>query len=293
MPTVRRTRPWTSKPPLVTQINRGHSLAQELQGFYSLAEGGGSTIGDVSGNLSLVTTGFGSNNPWGQGLTSGLNCSMAGEGAVATLPSNLQFGWPLSIAVGMTILGTPTASTVYWGLVPNNTGAVPYTTITLLASNTATAYTLGYSSGSSFEFFTGGSIATGPAVLSATVTASLQAMYLNGATIASQSPVASNPAYTATASVALGVDPGISSRNTNALIHWCGWWNRTLTAAEHLTIGQSPNAIWQIFQPARGPWLFAPPSAAAGTSVYWSGLGSLRPTQRPPLSGQQITRLYG
>jgi hypothetical protein len=101
-------------------------------------EGAGQTLFDATGNLNLQTTGFGSARPWGLGSAPGLACAgtSGSVGAYATLPSRLQLGLPLTLAVGFRTLGATVDYGTLLGLEYNSIHGNPYTLAAIEYANT-------------------------------------------------------------------------------------------------------------------------------------------------------------
>lgn len=258
---------WQQKPPQGTPLDPMHGLCQGLAGFYALPEVGGTIAHDLSGNgLGLGMTGFGSANPWSTG-SPGLLCTTSAAGAVATLPASLQLGWPISFAIGFRQLGTPTFPT-YFCVLQNDTSANPY--FSWGFSCVSAAIDVKWNSAGTQE-----SLATSytPAigvdtVLSSTLTSTSQNVYAQGSLIGSASTSYSNPTYTASAQVAIGIETGSTGRQCNALIYWCAWWTRMLSPGEHAVLAEN---VWQMFAPRPFYWLARAGASGKLIRVNWDG----------------------
>ena len=214
-------------------------------GYYPLCEGSGSTVCDYGpAGLPLATTGYGTTNPWSVGSVLGLNGSVASAGAVATLPPSLWIGWPITFAVGFLPIATPVSPT-YFASLQNNVAGGPY--YGWAFASYAPVYAQWNSAGAQKFFSSGYTPPLGvDTVISCTISATSQQIYARGNLVASQSNSYSNPTYTTSAQLAIGIETGTSGRSTNAVIYWCAWWNRVLSPAEHMELARNP---WQLFAP--------------------------------------------
>ena len=98
-------------------------------------------------------------------------------------------------------------------------------------------------------------------------------------------------AYGGSATLNIGAGTSIyASRTLNKVILWCAAWSGAIGAATHYLIGNNVNAIWNIFQPALGPWLM-PGIAESGMATYW-GRSANRPRSRP-ITAPAIPLVYG
>jgi hypothetical protein len=256
---------WKSKPPQGTPLDPTHGLCQGLQGFYPCNEGSGGIANDVVAGVNLFAAGWGSTSPWLQapGVGVGVNDSLAGANILGTLPASKQFGWPQSIAGGVTVLSAPTANATFFGLLPNNTNAIPRISLGIYFSSPD--FQLGLASGSSFEDFPiAAAFSGGTYTVGASVTANGFSAYAGGVSVSTQSggfpfPI-SPPAWTSSAQAGTG-DTIANNRSAASVITWWGWWNRVLSAAEHAALASNP---WQMFAPPIPFWFGT--SSGGGTT---------------------------
>jgi hypothetical protein len=282
---------WPSKPIQGCPINPTHPWAQGLVAFYAGNEGSGGLINDYRGQLTMSATGFGSTNPWGGGPGGvGLLCNVAGLGAQATLPTTLNFSYPLAFACGVSFLGFPDTNAGIFGITTNNTDTTPFAAMNLSCGGSTVQ--LNYTTGGSFFAANSSSFGfAGDAVLAGRCTTGSQTIYINGVSAGSNSNALASPSYTATSLMFAGNHSGIS-HNSNMIFYWGAFWNRLLLNAELFNIGANVNAIWQMFQ-APFPWWLKPGAAApAGASSYFPGSSILRPVQRPAIAAGPFASMY-
>jgi hypothetical protein len=271
MPTVRRTRPWTSKPPIAAQINWGHPfVANGLQLFYGARECSGSILFGDANPLPLTNTGATWTN---SGAMNGLNFSAANSFCTGLLAAPFKFVWPVSLAMGFRYIGAPNSTDVrQFGSTFDATEGAPYIPWGFYWTTNGIP-TISYANGSTFTqtSIQGGALsANTDYVVSATITSAAQSSWINGVPAGSSANSISNPTYSAAAQMCIGSN--VVGTTANIVFYWGAIWNVALAAANHAAIGSSPNAIWQIFQPAQGAWLFP---SVGGSSVIGTGTISL------------------
>lgn len=239
-------RAWTMKPPVGVPLNDADPLCGGLMGFYALNEQGGPVAHDATHTLDLALAGFGSNPPWGSaGSGSGLVTSGYGTvGAQAPLPAPLRLNWPMSVACGVRIVGTPSNSGRIFGLMPVNTATAPFAALAFYTAS-ATSVGFGFANGGTGVFPAAVPISQGvDYVLGLTVTPRSYAFYVNGSLVASGTGSFSKPAWTANAQVLAGGWTSVGGNSACSPLYWGGWWSRELSAGEHAAIGRDVNAIW-------------------------------------------------
>jgi len=231
------------KPPIGTPIDWGNSLSQGLYALYPLWEGGGKAASDVVNGLVATIL---SNAAWSPGSYSvGLNCPSNAQCAVATIPTYLQFGWPLTIAVGFRVILTESPPVIF-AIRYNSADTTPFGIIEIYESSAGVLNYAGNQSGSFFSGATGGSIPAGKDyVASLSISSTSQKLYLNGAQIVTGSTSLTNPNYSATSRFTIGA----SNNTCGCLYYWAAAWNRFLGPTEHAAIGSSVNGIWPVFAP--------------------------------------------
>jgi hypothetical protein len=238
---------WPHKPPLGYELDGEHLLSVGLKGFYALNEGSGPILGDATGNLPLAIS-AGTTTAWASGETRGLSATGGNAGAIATVPSGLQLNWPISFAIGFRFLGTPTANANILGLLYTNTSTNPYN-VWSLANYTSLDIQLTYNNGGTLVQDVVETLSIGvDYVLSATVAANSQGVYLNGSRVYSASTAISGPTYGAFPTLAIGANPQVTTRNPELLCYWAAWWSRILQPSEHAALAVNP---WQVFEPKR------------------------------------------
>jgi len=267
--------PQFHKPPIGTQLDRfGSSLARGLFYFAPLWEGAGSTVADVAGGNTAAITGA----TWTPGTYSvGLNLNAASRYASVALPPALQFAaWPATIAVGFRFLTAAGTTPLIFGITYSNfSGDNPYEVI---AVGQYSAGTLGgfYNTGGTFG-------QVGPAftfavgsdyVVSYSIGAANQDLYLNGADVHSTTTALSAPHWGATPLVTIG--NANSTTEAGVLVYWAGAWNRYLNANEHAELARNP---WQVFRPI---WSAAVISEGLPTPTAFRGLTVSSPRRMKP-----------
>jgi hypothetical protein len=119
--------PWGQKPPIGCQLDRGCDLCNGLIWLAPLWEAGGVLVGDVVGSNALTVNASAS---WSGGFSQlGLTCNTtsANAGATLTLPASLRPSFPITVAVGVRLLGTPGSNSPRLaGLMYNNGNGSPY-----------------------------------------------------------------------------------------------------------------------------------------------------------------------
>ena len=194
---------------------------------------------------------------WGSAAMPGLTCTAGQSGASAILPAYAQLGWPLTIACAFRVVGTPDTNAASWGILYY--GGPPYNVI---QGSYNPNWAINYNAGGTQQKLTSSTaaVAGSDVVLSATITATAQTLYLNGALIASSAIARANPTYTVGSAIQIGY-PSSFSYNPNMIFYWGGVWAGVFPTSWHASIGANPNAIWQIFQPMAGPAWFGQPAA--------------------------------
>ncbi len=249
-----------SKPRIGRALDPAAPLARGLICHLPLWEGTGRYCYDAAGGLALAISGA----TWGSGSAPGLSFAATNSAATSVaLPATLQVGWPITFACGFRTLGAATNAAVLFGTSYNSSANSPYFGWALAYYST-TGYNLELNSAGATNSIHGTGLASAgtDAVLSATIGASAQAVYLNGASYCSGSTALSNPTYGAGPQLCVGVEPGTSGRTVNALMYWCAAWNRALTAAEHLSLAQNPWQVYASSSPALASLATPPPRRA-------------------------------
>jgi hypothetical protein len=255
---------WKQKPPQGLLIDRLHGLVQGMQGFYACNEASGGMANDSIGTLQLLSHNYGSVNQWigkdsaGIDTTPGINSL----GFWATVPTFLQLPLPLTLAVGLNFDRNSSGGTVpIFSIFSTNSTNVRLVSLEINAAtqqiemggvNSFTASTM--TAGKDYVYsssFATGNIKT----------------YTNGIQSATNA-TAFALTWTATSTLSIGYQPGLTARALGSAIYWATWWNRYLSPAEHALIGSSVNSIWQIMQPPQAYWLMD--AAAAAFKPYWT-----------------------
>lgn len=260
MPSVRDTRAWSSKPPLSAQINWAHPWAFGLVAFWSFREGSGTPIELVSGTLPTATaftwkqTALGSAGSF-NGTTSDLSyanlpavgpaISLAGSCTVVNSNAAGTFIERSNVNATWEIFNNDTAQGVIWrGANGTNRNKMPNTGLSGVRFCWGVA-----------DDGTGTGASNG------------STMYMNGVAQAASGTNANAVPASNTNAIHLGSLDG-TIFNLSGTQDYVAMWNYKLAASDMSAIGSNPNAIWQLFQPARGLWLF--PSVAAG-ATGWTG----------------------
>jgi hypothetical protein len=238
---VQITRPGSAQPPYGTPLDRG-SLAEGLQFYLPLNEGGGLCAFDLVAGLPVVFAGA---PVWNRAASPrfgpGVDCLNTGDGGQATpIPNRLRVVNPLTLAVGLRWTSVnPTGVPMEFGLITN-------------VSTFASAWRLQGFTGNSAIQLNGpggnsGALATLTAnrdsVLVVTIDAagSLNA-YLDG--ILTAGPIASqggSPAYGATSAVYFGAAPGSAAPQNR--FYWGAIWSRALAPATVLELSTNSRAL--------------------------------------------------
>jgi hypothetical protein len=234
--------PRISKPPIGTPLDASSQLQRGLIYFVPFWEGTGTHLLDVVGALPHTFT---NSPPWvaGQGgfPFCGLQLTASGaRAATATLSAATQAlcVWPMSIAVGFSVVSTSSVGNLLALLGNSGNAALSLQTtstngVQISFLNATTSSTLNKT----------GLTSVGTAsVASATVTASARTLYFNGNQVSTAASGISNPTLGATPTFTFGA-AGIV---VDSIVYWAAVWNRALSAAEHTAVGQN---IWQIFRP--------------------------------------------
>lgn len=253
--------------PFEKEIDPWHPLVTGLQAFFPIEEGGGANIYDLVSGLAMASQNFGSTNPWiSTGSVSGLNCNGNNFGFQANLPPRLQLALPISLACGLRCLGTPSSSCSVWGVAYDAAYDSPYNSYQFFYSGSA--WTLGYNSANTNQTLSSSQAAvTGvDIVLSATLTATTQAIYYQGQVKGSGSASISNPTYGSPAVLQFGL-PSLLFYDLASVVCWGAIWSRALTVGEHAEIGSNIYAIRQIYQQQRPRIFVIPISASTGSSA--------------------------
>jgi hypothetical protein len=274
---------WQQKPPIGTLLNADHPLvgASKLAVFYPFWEAGGQQVTDIAGGIVCKATSTGI--AWGSGACTALKMNVNSAGAIGAVPAILQATYPMTIAIGFRMLGTPAGGGMpYFGLFADNVsvhvislddhwpfGAYTQVNINLagaagnLQSTPNTQLTIGTDY-----------------VASGTITNKSFGFYLNGALEVSGTGNYANPTWTATASIFLGdANSFYSAKNMACQLYWAALWYSALSPAQHAAIGQGVHAIWQIFRPIV-PWGAFQVSAPGGLAYPGSPPGALVPRYR-------------
>ncbi len=260
---------WPHKPPFGYQIDADSALAQGLMGFYALNEGDGPKVNDSSpSGLTMATSGppVWSTNATGPILSCPGYAGMIG--ASASLPPGMRIAFPMTIAMGIQRLGTPSAYSVVGGILQNATNAAPYYTIAFTWQGGAnTTLTLNYSTPGNHNSFSGPVLDTNPHVIGGEINAAGGKIYVDGLpnTTAPFTPTAQY--NNGTPVVAIGYNPGTAGQTAASSFSWFAWWDRVLQPAEHAALAANP---WRIFEPRRGQVWF-PEVAATPFEYIFSG----------------------
>ena len=231
------------KPPVGVQINWGHSLARRLVGVWlfnspfdsilqeKLAFSAGAKIGVNVGAHGLV-------------------CTATDDGAEVTTPTRLRLQRPLTVAVKVAIVGTPTVNGSFFGAVYDNTGVAPYT-----------CYQLGVDVLGNYIFnFNNGAYANALSTVAPVIgardiligriaeTENLETLWQNRKEIGSNTVSVASIAYAASSLITAGDYTGIS-RNSNVVVEWGIIWNRYLLNVDLLALVDNPFALFMPQSP--------------------------------------------
>jgi hypothetical protein len=268
-----------TKAPYGSRLDPLHPLRTGLMGCYAVNEGSGPYLYDATGNLPLEIT-SGTTTAWSPGTVPGLSCASGNAGAIATVPSGLQFNWPMSFAIGFRFLGTPTANANIFGLLYSNTSTSPYN-VWSLANYTSLDIQLTYNNGGTLVQDVVETLSIGvDYVLSATVAANSQVVYLDGSQVYSATAAISAPTYGAVPTLAIGANPEVTSRNPELLCYWAAWWALALPSGSLAYLSSSGPA---------GPQFLAPSLSVAGQGYYPPPSSSYSPW----IFGDQIAEMWG
>lgn len=262
MPTVRDTRPWSYKPPLSVQLNFAHPYTYGLVAAWVCAEGAGTFPAELLGG---TFTKFGSNPLlWGQGQYGPhLLFTSSNPGLQYTIPA---VGPAMSIACRCYTTDITVSQMMIERQSVNATWAA-------LLDFTAFAWR-GGSGNNRYGFSLTGKVANnqwfdwavadgGSAAAGVELTSTIKG-YLNGSYIANTVSGAKTAAVSNTNLVNLGDYDGSGFKLIGGL-DYIYIWNYKIT--DEIAVGIHNNPF-QIFQPARGLWLFPSVGAAA---AGWSG----------------------
>jgi hypothetical protein len=237
----------TTKPPYGALIVRRHPITKGLLGFYPLNEGGGLVASDaMQGALGLTPQAYSGESPWAMALGAAANFHNAGSFR-GVLPAAFQPGLPITLAVAFRIIGSPSASFPVWSVFSTNSSTGRVVSLEMPTTTSITGVAGGIvntAAGSAFS-------TNQDIVVSCSFASGNTVLYYNGNQNAASAATYSLT-YSATSTLAIGYQPGLGARNGQGYVYWTAWWNRTLTAAEHLFVGSSINSVWSIFQASRG-----------------------------------------
>jgi hypothetical protein len=245
---------WPHKPPLGYLLDKENPLAQGLIGFYAINENTGTTLNDACNQLNLTALGAG--NLWGAGsLGPGLSLTTTGRGAQGVVPAALQSGWPMTLAIGFQVLGTPSNSAVIWEISYNSINLSPFIVANVQYEGTTGLQLQWNSAGTqqSLVYPTFTPVAGAIHVVLCEITPSSQSIWLDGQMVASASGSLSSPRWTSTSTLCIGSFSGYTQTTPNMVVYWSGWWNRVLQPSENQAVAHDP---WQIFEPRRAQAYF-------------------------------------
>jgi hypothetical protein len=237
---------WRLKPPIGTSIDRANPLARGLLAFFPFWEGQSPYIYDVVAGLPAVAT---SAAAWAT-YSGGRALSFPTTGAyaqTAALGSIYHAPYPMSLVIGMRLLGTPSSTAQCFAL---NDGASTWL-LPAIALPTSSDWQINWANGATSASSISSIAATFNAdvVAGYTVTTSSQTLYLNGTSAYALTNPISSPVYSGSTILNFGYYPSLAARNPNYAVYWAGYWNRALTPLEHQKIGSSWGGIWRIFRP--------------------------------------------
>jgi hypothetical protein len=267
---------WPHKPPIGYEIDGEHPLSRGMYAFFPLWEGNGLYARDsVNGIISTATSGA----AWKSG-PSGLAQAFMSSGHYSQTPSipGLSVNYPITIAAGFRMLGTPSGTAQVIGIYTTGLAQSP----AIIGVTSANLYIIAWANGSSSASGTSStSAATNvDSVAALTVTDTSQTLYLNGVTAYALSNAIGNAAGS-NPFLDFGYNSLLAARNPNYQIYWAGLWNRTLSPAEHAALAANP---WQVYEPRRVQTYFgmiAPISSPGGIRLIAS-------QAQPPESGVAI-----
>jgi hypothetical protein len=289
---------WTrrQKPPIGTQIDHTHTLANGLVWLAPLWESGGTSVADPVGGVNLAFTG---SAPWVPGSSpatgAGLRFNTTNNYASALLPSRLQIQAPATLIVGATQLGGANGGQCpYLSLSTISTSVPQYGAVFGLCANGTFGPQLlsGVGAGTHFNNVTVNSSAIPannvPYVLVAVFGVSSWTFYAfpqSGSSL----PLITGPTawtypltgvtYLSTATLGFGGSPDWGSY-VNANIYFGAIYNRALTAGEAAAWGRNP---WQIFKPSAGV------AELTGSVFYYTLAGPTTDTVGAPSSNFTLT----
>ncbi len=239
---------WPHKPPIGYEIDGEHPLSRGMYAFFPFWEGNGLNARDsVNGITSTATSGA----VWKPG-PSGAAQAFASSGSYSQTPSipGISVNYPITIAVGFRMLGTPTGTTQVIGFYTAGLAQMP----AIIGVTSANLYSIAWANGSSSSSGTSSISAASnlDTVAALTITNTNQTLYLNGVAAYALSNAISNAAGS-NPFLDFGYNSSLSARNPNYQIYWAGLWNRTLSPGEHAALAANP---WQVYEPRRAQTYF-------------------------------------
>jgi hypothetical protein len=259
MPTIRRSRPWTTKPPVAKLGNSPY--AQGVAFFVPMWDRVGLAADIASGIAANAQTATWGESQYGATTSYGSQyISFASAPIANALNLNQK---PFTVAFA----GNPAAST-------------PQIVLDTRGSAAASGWVVNFDSSGGNEFdFTDAVNGTASSnngvvdgnwhVFSLTVTSPNTtfnaAFYRDGLSIGSAAGGGAVTSTVGNSPIAAGWRGTLSGTKPYAgSMGWLGAWSWAFSAADHALLFSGPNAIWQIFQPARGMWQI--PSFGVGPS---------------------------
>ena len=248
-----------TKPSRNAKINLRHPWSKKIVNFWACNDLSGNNVFDLVNNFTLTVQ---SGTPWDTNLYgSGLKFSSSGVYAKATVPSQYRLGWPVTGAYGMRVLGVGSTNDREYCVTYDNSVGTPFICYGINRTN-ANALLLRWNNAGTFGQFTGQTLTTGnDYVVSFTISASQQIVYVNGLNPVSQSNSISNCTFGTAPQMCLGE---VQSENPNVFFYWGLIANIAWPASQHIAIGSNVNNIWQMFQPDQ-------PSLGLPSLAGWSG----------------------
>jgi Concanavalin A-like lectin/glucanases superfamily len=270
MPTVRRTSPWNRKPPIAVGLNYGHPWAPFFDCVIPCSEGTGLVATELINNAALTFNGSGGvtwpssgvpGSTTAPSITSSGYWTIQGPGLYTTEQYSISF-WgyfgDVSNATSAVVLGTGTYSNNGWYLQVGNPsdGGLTYATNAAGGNvNFSTASGLTLTTGAWYHIVIISTGGTSPAV----------SFVVNGIAYTGTSASANNLPVVSTNPLNINQYPGGGHQQNLTVDGFLFLKGYTLTAADAASLYQNP---WQIFQPARGEWLF-PSVGVAPTYMPW------------------------
>jgi hypothetical protein len=302
VPAIRRSIPWTSKPPVGPGLNWSNPLTNGLLAFFPCNEGGGLPVDLCTGlKLGLVSA----TPSWGQDqngsifITSTSSC-----GAYVATPTYLQIQPPLTLVWSGNTIGAPGNNSVIFGVTYSNALTNPYGGYYISApSGTTYAVTFARSPATTYNLVSS-AISNGPTWFAATLASSSQAIYMNNPWVANATAAQTITSlnYAANSELCLGQSTFMAV-NSNTSHSYGLIYNRILTPSE-LQLLYS-NGPWGMIAPAKGrrrgassttalvSFTAGPAPAAAGLAISGAYGGAVFPGIISPASGLAISGYPG